>query len=236
VTGRDLISASLRLIGAIAPGQSLGASEATEGLDTLNQMIDSWSNDSLMVYSRIREEFNLIAGQQAYTIGVDGDFDTSRPQQIENATLLDESQTPSIETPIAIIRDQSEWANIPIKGIESSVPCALFMNDLYPQASIYFYPVPSEVKKVVLWSWKPLTAFTLDTVISLPPGYEKALKFNLAIDLAPEYGRSVADTVLNGATESKSAIERKNVKQSLLGVDSALLSRSVFNIYTGGIQ
>jgi hypothetical protein len=50
MTGRDLISASLRLIGAIAPGESPEASEASDALGTVNRMLDSWANEPLMLY------------------------------------------------------------------------------------------------------------------------------------------------------------------------------------------
>lgn len=236
MTGRELVSAALRLIGASAPGESLSAGEATDGLAALNRMLGSWSNDNLLVPYRVREEFSLVAGQQSYTIGVSGNFNTARPMAIENAFLLDESQSPAFERLINVL-NQDRWAEISIKGLESEVPTDLFMNDAFPQATIYIYPKPTAVKKLVLFSLKPISTMTLDTVISFPPGYERALIFNLAIDLAPEYGRTVADTVVNGATESKAAIQRTNIKPTYLAADPALLQqRGLFNILTGGIQ
>lgn len=87
-TVRDLIKGSLRLLGAIAPGETPSADEQAEALLALNSMISSWSTESLTIYSRVRESFTLTPGQQMRTLGVGGSFNTSRPMEIEEAKLL----------------------------------------------------------------------------------------------------------------------------------------------------
>jgi hypothetical protein len=41
-TARDLITMSLRTIGVLHSGETPSAEEATDGLDTLNQLMNSW--------------------------------------------------------------------------------------------------------------------------------------------------------------------------------------------------
>lgn len=235
MTGRDLVTASLRLIGAVAPGESLASQEATDGLAALNRMIGSWSNESLLIHAQVREEFTLTANDQNYTMGSSGNFNTSRPIKINAATIEDQTSSPMIEVPLIIIRTSSEWAQIITKEATSAIPNYLFVEGTFPLETLNLYPMPTVAHKLVIYSDKPLTSIaTIDTSVSLPPGYDEALIYNLAIRLSPEYGRSATAEIALIATESKAVIKRTNEKASLLTVDSALVPRGGFDIYSGG--
>jgi hypothetical protein len=235
MTGRDAITAALRLIGALAPGESLDATEATDGLATLNRMISSWSNEGLMIHAISRETpLTLTVSDGTITMGASGNI-TNRAQKIEAALIRDESSTPAVEFPVRIL-SIDEWAAIPSKDSEATYPTDLYDDGAYPQRILYLYPVPSAAHKLVLFTRRILTEIaTLDTSISLPPGYEEAIVFNLCIRFAPEYGKSVSGEVATIANESKAAIKKANSQPAYLRVDDALLpSGGRFNIYTGG--
>lgn len=233
-TVRDLIKGSLRLIGAISTGETPSADEQADALVALNDMLDSWSTENLIIQSKVREEFTLVSGTQSYTIGSGGTFNTSRPLKIEAATIEDQSSSPNSEYNLEII-NLEQWASIPIKDVAGvSIPTRLYFEDTYPLATIYLWPKPSAANKLVLYSWKPLTSFaSVDTVLSVAPGYAKAFRYNLALDLAPEYGKEPSQFVLDGANKSKSNIKRMNIKPHYLKSDPAVLSGSPFNILTG---
>lgn len=230
MTGRTLIKASLRLLGVLASGEAPTADEASEALTALNALISSWSTESLIVPSRVRETFTLTNGDADYTMGTSGDFNTTRPLLIEAAAI---SQN-SAETPIAIL-SLAEWASIAQKSTQG-VPVDLWPQPGSPLWTINLHPVPSSALTLVLYSMKALTSWTtLDTDVSLLDGYERALKYHLALELAPEYGKIVPDAVAITATEAKSLIERINSKSIDLTVDNALKSNvGGFNINSGG--
>lgn len=234
-TARDLISASLRKLGAVASGEALSADEATDGLGTLNALIDSWSTESLLIPNKVREVFTLVAGQQTYTMGTGGDFNTSRPQLIENAEVQVPGGVTPVEIPIQIL-NKDQFAEIVQKATQGTYPQALYADYAYPLCNVSFWMVPAQTVNVALYSWKPLSRLTdLSTALSLPPGYERALIYALAIDLAPEYGRAASAEVVGIAAESKAAIKRMNSRSPYLRVDDALLPRRAgFNIFTGG--
>lgn len=234
MTGQDLLTSSLRILGVLASGESPSANEANDGLVSLNSLIDSWSNESLLITSRVREVFPLVPSQQTYTMGVGGNFNTSRPQAIENALIQLTSNNPVIEIPMGIL-NKDQYAGVTLKTLLSTYPLYIYCDENYPLANISVYPVPQTNNNLVLYSWKPLTnVASLTTALSLPPGYERALRYNLAIDLAAEYGRQVPEVAAAIATEAKAAIKRMNIGPQYLQVDDALMAKpSVWNWMTG---
>lgn len=233
-TVRDLIAGSMRLIGAIATGETPAASEQADGLVALNDMLDSWSTEGLTVFDKVREEFSLVANQASYTMGVAGNFNTSRPLRIENAGLILETSTPEVETPIRII-NQDEWAAISQKDLTSDYPTRLYIEWANPLAVLFPWPVPTAANSLALYSWKPLTAFAgVATSVAFPPGYAKALRYCLALELAPEFGKQIDPAVVQQAMDSKENIKRMNIKPNYLSCDPGTLNnREFFNILTG---
>lgn len=231
-TARDLIKRSMRLLNAIATGETPSADELVDGLSSLNGMIDSWSTEGLLINARVREEFTLVAGTAAYTMGSSGTFNTTRPLKIEAANI--EDQTGDFpEYPVQILT-LAEWAQITIKSTQSELPQKLYAEGTYPLETINLWPVPSAANKLVLYSRKVLTALaSVNTDISFPPGYEDALVHNLAIRLAPEYAKPVPSEVIAVASETKANIKRRNMRPNYMAADDATLGRGGYNILIG---
>lgn len=228
-TWRDLIKGSLRLLGAISPGENISADEQADAFNTLKGMLDSWSTEKLVASVITREEFPLIASQSAYSMGSTGDFNTVRPLRVENAAILDNGT----EIPMEILNAE-QWAHVSQKDVQSTIPTRLYPEGTSPLETINLWPVPTATATLVLYTWKPLTALTnVSATISLPPGFERAIKYNLAIELAPEYGKSASAEVVATAQESKANIKRVNIKPVYVGVDPAITRGRRFNILTG---
>src|SRR5689334_6075004 len=111
----------MRLIGALASGEALTSNESNDGLRSLNDLIDSWSTESLLIPNKVREVFPLVPGQQSYSMGSGGNFNTSRPLKIENALIQFTSTTPVSELPMKLL-NKDEYANIIQKSLASSFP------------------------------------------------------------------------------------------------------------------
>ena len=150
MTVNELIRKSLLLVGAIGTGESLSADEAADGLASLNDLLDSWSTDGLLIPASTIEEFTLTPGQASYTIGVSGNFNTANPQVIEEARLKDVSGS-AFEIPLSIYNIQ-EYADIVQKQTQSTQPEALYFQRGAPLSTIYLYTVPSAANKLVLYS------------------------------------------------------------------------------------
>lgn len=231
-TGRDLITAALKKIGCVAPGESPDASEASDGLLEMNRMLSSWSNEGLFIYAITQETpLVLTGGKATYTLGTGGDIGT-RPKSIEAALI----RNGSIDYPLNIF-SLSQFAAIQNKSVQSNYPTDLYDDGGYPLRTITLFPVPSTGVSLILFTKHALSAIaTLDTAITLPEGFEDAIIYNLAKRLAPEYGKAWGVENEEAAVRSIAGIKRANHRPSYLVVDDAIVAASGrFNINTGGV-
>ena len=65
----DIISRALKDIGALEAGETPTPDAAQDAFDMLNDLVDQWSNEDMMVYNTTEIIFPLISGQVQYTIG-----------------------------------------------------------------------------------------------------------------------------------------------------------------------
>lgn len=218
-TAFDLIKGSMRLVGIIGTGETPSADEANDGLNTLNDLLEVWSTESLAVYGEANEVFATVAGQATYTIGPAGNFNTVRPVRISGGYCT----FGGVDFPIDVGMAQGEYDEIPLKTMQQSiVERLMYIND-NPLGRITLYPVPSQIVPLILGTSRILTSIpTLATVIAFPPGYYIALKHALAIMLAPDYGATPSQETIGIATLSKATIKRANRSRSLASFDSAL--------------
>jgi hypothetical protein len=63
-TAGDQINAALRLIGQLAEGETPSAATSQDALAALNQMLDSWNTDRLLVYTTQTQVFLGLLGKQ----------------------------------------------------------------------------------------------------------------------------------------------------------------------------
>lgn len=73
----EIITRAMKDIGAVAAGEQPTPDEAKDGLEMLNDMLDQWSNENMMVYNYTEIIFPVVQGQTQYTIGPSGDVGSS---------------------------------------------------------------------------------------------------------------------------------------------------------------
>jgi hypothetical protein len=67
VTGRDLVSAALSRAGVLVQGEALTADDLTVALASLNQMLDEWSLERLMIYGTYVDTLVMTPNVAAYS-------------------------------------------------------------------------------------------------------------------------------------------------------------------------
>jgi hypothetical protein len=234
-TALDIITDSLIDLGAIDPIEALTSDESSHGLRKLNELLESWSNESLAVYQILQENFALTSGTASYTIGSGATFNTTRPLNVLSGFIRDSG----IDYPLRIL-NREEYDQIQQKTTQYQ-PEYLFYSPSVANGIIYLYGVPAKNYSVTdgLWinSSKQLQSFSLlTTTVVLPPGYLRAIKANLSIELAPAYKRKPSEELKAIARESKANVKRLNSRTPKLSLAHMALhaaGNSGFNINTG---
>ena len=122
-----------------------------------------------------------------------------------------------------------EYADLTMRGIESTWPTEIYDDGAFPCRNLSFWPVPQTQVAVELWLWQPLTTYAnLDEELNLPTGYERYLVLKLALEIAPEFGKSVTQTLVDQYEESRKVVQNLNqqvTKSTLSNAAKALGGR-----------
>lgn len=227
-TAREFINSAMRKIQVLGAGSVLTNKEAQNALEGMNDMIASWSTQGALIYTEEKETFTLTSAL-SYTIGSGGDINTTTPKKITSAYVT----YAGCDYPLQII-DSKEYSCIADKDCVG-VPTQLYFNGDYPLGKIYVWPIQSGAT-VTIFSEKPLTEFTdLDTVFAMPSEYRRAIKNNLAVEMAPEYEAEAPPTIKRIAKQSLDWVRAQNRKndKGVIKVDSAFLTQRRYDINRG---
>lgn len=232
-TAGDQINRALRLLGVLAEGETPSASVSQDALMALNQMIDSWNTERLSVFSTQDQIFTWPSGEISRTLGPSGNFTGNRPVLLDDATYYRDPGT-NVSFGIKFI-NQQQYDGIAVKTVTSTYPQVIFVNMTYPDIEMYIYPKPTRDLEWHFISVEELTQpATLVTDILFPPGYLRAFTYNLAMELAPEFGVEPSPQVQRIAMTSKRNLKRINNPDDVMSMPYAIVAtRQRFNIYAG---
>jgi hypothetical protein len=232
-TAGDQINRALRLLGVLAEGETPSASVSQDALTALNQMIDSWNTERLSVFCTQDQVFTWPAGEYIRTLGPSGNFVGLRPVLLDDATYYRDPGT-NVSYGIKFI-NQQQYDGIAVKTVTSTYPQVIFVNMGYPDVTMSIYPRPTRDLEWHFVSVQELTQpATLVTDILFPPGYLRAFTYNLACEIAPEFGVEPSPQVQRIAMTSKRNLKRINNPDDVMSMPYAIVaSRQRFNIYAG---
>lgn len=83
----NIITSALRSIGVLASGETPDAATANDCFSLLNEMLDQWSNDHLLVFTQQEVILELTGGQFVYTFGPGGSIGAAFTGSISGAVL-----------------------------------------------------------------------------------------------------------------------------------------------------
>jgi len=232
-TAGDQINGALRLIGQLAEAETPSAATSQDALAALNQMIDSWNTERLAVFSTQDQVFDWPPNVLSRTLGPSGDFVGNRPILLDDSTYFIDTAS-GISYGIKII-NQQQYDGIAVKTVTSTYPQVIWVNMTYPDIEMYVYPKPT---KVLEWHFVSVEELTkpalLSTTLAFPPGYLRAFKYNLACEIAAEFGVEPSPQVQRIAMTSKRNLKRINNPDDVMSIPYAIVgTRQRFNIFAG---
>ena len=117
---------------------------------------------------------------------------------------------------------------------------AVFYDAGYPTGNVYFWPIPqADTFTMHLIVKQALPQFTdLTEIIALPPTYQEALMYNLAVRLRPAFGMAPDPTISGLATASLAALQSSNALVPRLELPRELRSWGVgrYNVFSDSLN
>jgi hypothetical protein len=232
-TAGDQINRALRLLGVLAEGESPSAETSQDALMAMNQMIDSWNTERLSVVCTQDQVFTWPAGLVSRTLGPTGNFVGLRPVLLDDSTYYRDPGT-GVSFGIKFI-NQQQYNGIAVKTVTSTYPQVIFVNNTFPDVDMYVYPRPT---RDLEWHFVSVQELAnpagLATILYFPPGYLRAFTYNLAMEIAPEFGVEPSPQVQRIAMTSKRNLKRINNPDDVMSLPYAIVAtRQRFNIYAG---
>jgi hypothetical protein len=157
----------------------------------------------------------------------------NRPVLVDDSTYFVDTSN-GISFGIKLI-NQQQYNGIAVKTVTSTYPQVMFVNMTMSDIEMTVYPVPT---KALQWHIISVTELvepaTLATALVIPPGYLRAFRFNLACEIAAEFGVEPPSTVQRIAMSSKRNIKRINNPDDVMSLPySIVATRQRFNIFAG---
>ena len=191
---------------------------------------DNWDFDDTNTsdYPILRTDLN--AGQQAYTL-------PTSTLELKRVEVTYDGTNWSKMTEFDIGERLSATAANNLGDFSTSSP---FYDNQY--GSIFLYPIPAASMTVRIFSWAQFANLPLlTTEMTLAPAYYRAIKYNLAVELALNYRRQIMPNHQQIANTSLGEIRDTNTKDFVMQLDPVFYDMSNgyntvdgrFNIFRG---
>lgn len=207
-TALAFIESAMSKIGMLAAGETVSAEDADVCLARLNSMLDAWENEGLYGYATTDTVFNLPASTTSRTIGPAQQISMTRPVKILEGSF---SRVDGIDYPLTSV-NEAVYNSVGLKSQISSVaPSICFYDGGTPTGNVYFWPIATAAAEVhLITPTAKTTAAATTTDMVFPPGYDRAIEYCLAIEIAPDFNTPVSPLVAMQAATARRLIKRSN--------------------------
>lgn len=194
--------------GVLESGESPSASQLSDALNLINNVLDNYSSESSFIPALTRTTQSLTGGTQSYA------FSGTRPVAIMAASVINATGPGS---PVEVVT-AAKWALIPDRQAQSYLTKFLLFDRALSGSTFYVSPVPLGSLTVELLYWSPLTQFAdTTTAITLPPGYQRLLEMALAAEWAPQFNKVASPQLQANLAEAKQIV--RDLNRTLLGTE-----------------
>ncbi len=233
----DFVSKAMKSLGLLDPGEVPEQSEAQDGLDLANEMIDDWGTQRRTMYFEAPNRYPLTSGKASYTIGVGGNFNQAHPAWIDRVSVIpNRTVAQPIEYPLGRPLTLPAYQSIPIKNLTAPYPFRVYYDQDWVAGlgTLYVLPIPNtSTADLILYCPTALSVFPdLSTTFTFLPGYARCISSNLALEIAADYGVKPPAAVIRTAVPAFANIKRANMRFNQAEFDRALTnSPGRYNIY-----
>lgn len=192
VTRDQLIEGALRMIGALSQGQTPNAVQVSDAAISLNMMIKAWEADGMPLWGLAEYSVPITAGVSIYQIGIGKTINTPKPLKVIQAWNRDSISF--VDIPMRILTKQEY--NMLGNKTSSGNPIQLYYQPLLNYGELHLFPTPDATSStgntIYITYQRPFEDMLIagDT-LDFPQEWLEAIKYGLAVRLAPEYGLDI---------------------------------------------
>jgi hypothetical protein len=237
-TVNDLLSLALIDSGILGVGQIATAEDIQNALIRVNYMIGQWNRKRWLIYN-LTDVSVVTTGGESYTVGTGQQFNTPRPDRLEDGCFLRQiatGNTQQIDYPLQLLPSHEDYNRIRLKTM-GTWPSIMFYDSNWPTGTVFAWPVPkANLYELHILVKNQLTAFTsLTQTINLPPEYEAALSYNLQVRLRVAYRMPPDPVMIELAKDALNVIRGANVQVPTMKMPAAVIgAQRGYNVYSDG--
>lgn len=159
-------------------------------------------------------------GLDSISYTIPGDLPMPRPLHISHGF----TRFNQLDFTLKVTETQSEYTSILYKAQPGPWPTVAWYNNTFPYGILNVYQSPGNNAELHLFTDTILNNLILNQVLSLPQGYARMLKWNLAKELCAEYGFPLSDAIKINAYESMKTVQALNAQPAQVSMyDRALV-------------
>jgi len=187
-TRDDIIKRALRLIGALAQGESPTTDQVTEAAVALNGLVKAWEADGMPLWAIKERAITLQANTNTYTLN------TPKPLKVIQAWYRNTAS--NVDVPMRVIT-RDEYNRLGNKS-STGTPIQVYYEPRRDDGVLHVFPTPSATDaanvSIYIVYQAPFDDFDQATdTPDFPQEWYDAVTYGLATRLAPEYGLPIPD-------------------------------------------
>ena len=148
------------------------------------------------------------AGTDSFGYSIPGDLPIPRPLRITHGF----TRYNTLDFPLDVYATESQYVSLLYKAQPGPWPTLAWYNNTFPYGILNVYQSPGNNSEFHLHCDTILNQLTLNQPISVPQGYSRALKWNLAKEICAEYGFPMSAEIKLNAQESLAMIKALNAR------------------------
>ncbi len=151
-------------------------------------------------------------GTDTMTYTIPGDIPFTRPLRITNGF----TRINNLDFYMEVTMSRDRFVEILYKAQPGPWPVCAWYNPTYPYGILNVYMVPGQQAEAHLFVDTLFSNVKWTDTMQLPPGYARAIKWNLLIELCPQYGFPVTEAIRRNAEQSYRMIKALNAEPAVV--------------------
>lgn len=230
VTGRDLVAEALSRAGVLVQGEALAPDDLSTALTSLNTMLDEWSLERLFIFGTYVDTLTMTPNVASYSSALLASGQRPAAKPLACNVRYSQVGSTTVDQPVEVIGEKV-YQDLVLKNTPG-IPTRVWCNMTEPQATFTFWPVPyaAFVARFSVWGYLGGGVITLDTSLTLPPGYRALIVNSLAVQVCLDFGKEINPSIEAKARELVAKVKRSNTEPREMRTELPGASRMRYDI------